>query len=114
MNLGNVIKVTDPDLNDRIQLQLLGKGSEIFRLDPSSGNVYLSSQEVLANMLKTERLEKLYLRIRASDSLDHITESQLVVHLLDTKADKPPVIRGLAIINSRFVELKDKGRGLES
>ncbi|TRY81168.1 hypothetical protein TCAL_09282 [Tigriopus californicus] len=108
VNLGNVVKVTDPDLNDRIQLQLLGKGSNIFRLDPLSGNVFLSSQEVLANMLKTERLEKLYLRIRASDSLDHITESQLVVHLLDTKADQPPEVRGLAIINSRFVELKEK------
>ncbi len=35
----------------------------------------------------------------------HITESQLVIHILEERLDKPPEIRGLAIINRGCAEL---------
>ena len=37
---GNGLVVTDPDLNDVVKLQLLGKGSDQFSLDPESGKVF--------------------------------------------------------------------------
>ena len=85
----------------------------MFRLDPDSGEVFLASQDSLKQLLKRERLlEKIYLRIRAKDAKSHITESQLVIHLLEQTLDNPPVIRGLAIINTKYVELQKQGKKL--
>jgi hypothetical protein len=57
--------------------QLLGKGSGLFRLDRETGRVYLNgSLNAEAND------EKFYLRLRATDLAGHITESQLVIHVL--------------------------------
>ena len=54
--------------------QLLGKGSNQFRLDPSTGRVYLADN---GKNLDHEEEEKLYLRLRATDDVGHITESQV-------------------------------------
>ena len=101
VNLGNLIKVNDPDLGDKIELKLLGKASTLFNLEPDSGRVSFSSNKTRTVL----PLEKIYLRIRATDLAGHITESQLVIHVLDTILDKAPEIRGVAIIDSRFVKL---------
>ena len=37
---GSGLQVTDPDLNDEVKLQLLGKGSDQFSLDPETGKVF--------------------------------------------------------------------------
>ena len=37
---GSGLEVTDPDLNDEVKLQLLGKGSDQFSLDPETGKVF--------------------------------------------------------------------------
>ena len=57
-----------------INFQLLGKGSNQFRLDPSTGRVYLADN---GKNLDHEEEEKLYLRLRATDDVGHITESQV-------------------------------------
>ena len=53
----------------------MGKGSDQFRLDPSSGRVYLAEN---SENLDHEEEEKLYLRLRATDAVGHITESQVL------------------------------------
>ena len=55
-------------------LQLLGKGSDQFRLDPGHGRVYLAEN---SKNLDHEVEDKLYLRLRATDAVGHITESQV-------------------------------------
>ena len=87
--LGSGLQVSDPDLNDVVKLQLLGKGSNQFRLDPASGKVYFVGKSGLD---RSQFDDKLYLRIRATDAVGHITESQLVVHIVD-QDDAPPVVR---------------------
>ena len=52
----------------------MGKGSDQFRLDPASGRVYFADN---AKNLDHELEEKLYLRLRATDEVGHITESQV-------------------------------------
>ncbi len=98
----NLIHVTDADFQDKINLkvwmefyrlsvsfvqysshvvsyvyvfllQLLGKASGIFRLDPSTGRVFLHSKSISdfvvdsGDSANQAPLEKIYLRIRATD-----------------------------------------------
>lgn len=87
-------------------LQLLGKGSSLFRLSPTTGQVFLESS------LATDEhanVDKFYLRIRATDRSGHITESQLVVHVLKDQLDNPPMMKGLAAIDAGRVEVLGKG-----
>ena len=51
----------------------MGKRSNQFLLDPESGRVYLADS---GKNLDHEEEEKLYLRLRATDAVGHITESQ--------------------------------------
>ena len=53
----------------------MGKGSDQFRLDAASGRVYLAEN---GKNLDHEEEEKLYLRLRATDAVGHITESQVI------------------------------------
>ncbi len=126
MALDHNIEVTDPDENDEAHLQLLGKGSTLFKLDPETKAITLRS---IGNSTKnvmglSERAEdkKLYLRLRATDKAGHITESQLVVRILsdaskkkteietqEAKEDLEIVVRGLSIIDGQYVKLLDNG-----
>ena len=83
--------------------QLLGKGSGLFRLERESGRVFLNGS---LNLEAND--EKFYLRLRATDKAGHITESQLVIHVLKEQ-DTPPIVRGLAVIDGNFVTLGQDG-----
>ena len=87
--------------------QLLGKGSGLFRLERDSGRVFLNGS---LNLEAND--EKFYLRLRATDKSGHITESQLVIHVLKEQ-DTPPIVRGLAVIDGNFVTLGQDGKRLE-
>ena len=53
--------------------------------------------------------DKLYLRIRATDAVGHITESQLVIHIVE-EDEAPPVVRGLAVIDDEgYVSMGSEG-----
>ena len=120
--LDNEIKVSDTDLNDESHLQLLGKGASLFKLDPETKSISLrsignSTKNVMDLSDQTDD-KKLYLRLRATDKDGHITESQIVIHILtnDTAKDTPPpkvkeeiVVRGLSIIDGQFVRLIENG-----
>ncbi len=84
--------------------QLLGKGSGLFRLERDSGRVFLNGS---LNLEAND--EKFYLRLRATDKSGHITESQLVIHVLKEQ-DTPPIVRGLAVIDGNFVTLGQDGK----
>jgi protocadherin Fat 4 len=116
VDLDNPINVSDTDLNDEVRLQLLGKGSTLFRLDPESNEIILraignSTKNVMSLSERTED-KKLYLRLRATDKAGHITESQVVIHVHSNKEGKTPdeiVVRGLSIIDGQYVKLIDNG-----
>ena len=78
---GSGLEVSDPDLNDEVKLQLLGKGSDQFRLDPETGKVFYKGGGF--RQIQDNNQDKLYLRIRATDAVGHITESQLVIHIVE-------------------------------
>jgi hypothetical protein len=84
--------------------KLLGKGSGLFRLERESGRVFLNGS---LNLEAND--EKFYLRLRATDKAGHITESQLVIHVLKEQ-DTPPIVRGLAVIDGNFVTLGQDGK----
>ena len=116
VQLDHVIKVFDPDEDDEARLQLLGKGSTLFKLDPDTKDITLRA---IGNSTKnvmglSERAEdkKLYLRLRAIDKAGHITESQLVIRVLSDglkKKQEEIVVRGLSIIDGQYVKLLDNG-----
>ena len=113
--LDNTIKVYDPDQGDDSRLQLLGKGASLFKLDPVTKDITLRA---IGNSTKnvmglSERAEdkKLYLRLRATDKEGHITESQLVIRIKESKKKEHEeiVVRGLSIIDGQYVRLIDNG-----
>ena len=49
------------------------------------------------------------MRIRATDAVGHITESQLVIHIVE-EDEAPPVVRGLAVIDDEgYVSMGSEG-----
>ena len=110
------LKVIDPDLNDNARLQILGKGSGLFRIQ--DGDIVLRSigNSTKNIMTLSERADdkKLFLRLRATDEGSHITESQLVIHILSNKEDDSDedneiVVRGLSIVDGQYVKMIDNG-----
>ena len=117
VQLDHNITVADPDEDDESRLQLLGKGSTLFQLNPATKEITL---RLIGNSTKnvmglSERAEdkKLYLRLRATDKAGHITESQLVVRIITTEKKKKEheeiVVRGLSIIDGQNVKLIENG-----
>ena len=76
-------------------------------MDRDTGRVFLNgSLNAEAND------EKFYLRLRATDRAGHITESQLVIHVLKEQ-ETPPIVRGLAVIDGNYVTLGQDGNDLD-
>ena len=115
VQLDHPIKVTDPDEEDNTRLQLLGKGSSLFKLDPETREISLraigNSTKNIMGLSERAEDKKLYLRLRATDAEGHITESQVVIKILSdgTKKREEIVVRGLSIVDGQFVKLIDNG-----
>ena len=97
------LSLTRVMINFCSEFQLLGKGSGLFRLDRDTGRVFLNG-----SLNSETNDEKFYLRLRATDRGAHITESQLVIHVLKEQ-ETPPIVRGLAVIDGNFVTLGQDG-----
>ena len=81
----------------------------MFRLSPESGQVFVTSSLLADSKDNQDKSnDKFYLRIRATDRSGHITESQLVVHVLNDQLDQPPMMKGLAAIDGGHVQVLDK------
>lgn len=112
---GGPVAVGDGDLDDRVEMQLLGKSSELFRVDSDTGRVFVSSP-LDSGLLGGDKREKVYLRIRATDQAGHITESQLVIRVIEGEKEveerplPPPEITGMAVINRGFVSTDGTGQ----
>ena len=80
MILARKITAVDSDISDKdgVKLELHGKDSDKFSLDPANGEVYLATEQ-----LDREEKEVYYLRLKATDSAGNIGEGQLVIHVTD-------------------------------
>ena len=67
--LARKITAVDPDISDKngVKLELHGKDSDKFKLNPANGDVYLATDK-----LDREEKEVYYLRLKATDSLGNI------------------------------------------
>ena len=101
MLLARKITASDPDISDRngVKLELHGKDSDKFKLDPSAGDVYLATDG-----LDREEKEVYYLRLKATDSAGNIGEGQLVIHVTDRNDHQPKFIK-LQVLDSRLVSV---------
>ena len=101
MLLARKITASDPDISDRnaVTLELHGKDSDKFKLDPSAGDVYLATDG-----LDREEKEVYYLRLKATDSAGNIGEGQLVIHVTDRNDHQPKFIK-LQVLDSRLVSV---------
>ncbi len=79
---GALIRVSDPDLEDRVELKLLGKAAGLFAVNGTSGEVAVAPEADIASFLridgdsgadqhlrKKKEADKIYLRIRATDQV---------------------------------------------
>ena len=75
MILARKITAIDSDISDKtgVKLELHGKDSDKFQLDPGNGDIYLATDK-----LDREEKEVYYLRLKATDSEGNIGEGQLV------------------------------------
>lgn len=80
MILARKITAVDSDISDKdgVELELHGKDSDKFSLDPANGDVHLATDQ-----LDREEKEVYYLRLKATDSAGNIGEGQLVIHVTD-------------------------------
>ena len=101
MLLARKITASDPDISDRngVKLELHGKDSDKFKLDPTNGDVYLATDG-----LDREEKEVYYLRLKATDSAGNIGEGQLVIHVTDRNDHQPKFIK-LQVLDSRLVSV---------
>ena len=72
------------------------QGSTLFKLDPETKRISLrtignSTKNVMDLSDQTED-KKLYLRLRATDKAGHITESQLVIHILTDETTRKSTV----------------------
>lgn len=105
MILARKITAVDPDISDKsgVKLELHGKDSDKFKLNPGNGDVYLAT-----DTLDREEKEVYYLRLKATDSAGNIGEGQLVIHVTDRNDHQPKFIK-LQVLDSRLVSVaKDK------
>ena len=77
------------------------QGSTLFKLDPETKRISLrtignSTKNVMDLSDQTED-KKLYLRLRATDKAGHITESQLVIHILTDETTRKSTVSTKAI-----------------
>ena len=88
--LARKLAALDPDLADRagVRLQLYGKDSERFRLDPDTGKVVL-----VEAIQEREDKEVYYLRLRALDAGGNVGEAQLVIHVTDRNDHQPRFLK---------------------
>ena len=99
--LARKIVALDPDVADQkgVRLELYGKDSDKFRLDTTSGEVFLNSEP-----LDREEKEVYYLRLRATDAVGNVGEGQLVIHVTDTNDHQPKFLK-LQVLDSRLVSV---------
>ena len=105
MILARKITAIDSDISDKtgVKLELHGKDSDKFQLDPGNGDIYLATDK-----LDREEKEVYYLRLKATDSEGNIGEGQLVIHVTDRNDHQPKFIK-LQVLDSRLVSVaKDK------
>ena len=105
MILARKITAIDSDISDKtgVKLELHGKDSDKFQLDPGNGDIYLATDQ-----LDREEKEVYYLRLKATDSEGNIGEGQLVIHVTDRNDHQPKFIK-LQVLDSRLVSVaKDK------
>ena len=103
--LARKVVALDPDISDQngVKLELYGKDSDKFELDPLNGEVFLAT-----NPLDREEKEVYYLRLRATDSSGNVGEGQLVIHVTDRNDHQPKFLK-LQVLDSRLVSVaKDK------
>jgi Cadherin domain len=88
--LARKLAALDPDLADRggVRLELYGKDSEKFRLDPDTGKVSLEE-----SIQDREDKEVYYLRLRAVDAGGNVGEAQLVIHVTDRNDHQPRFLK---------------------
>ncbi len=97
--LARKLAALDPDLADRagVRLELYGKDSERFRLEPDTGKVTL-----LDTIQDREDKEVYYLRLRAVDAGGNVGEAQLVIHVTDRNDHQPRFLK-LQVRSTRCV-----------
>jgi hypothetical protein len=97
--LARKLAALDPDLADRagVRLELYGKDSERFRLEPDTGKVTL-----LDTIQDREDKEVYYLRLRAVDAGGNVGEAQLVIHVTDRNDHQPRFLK-LQVRSTRYV-----------
>jgi hypothetical protein len=99
--LAKPILAVDPDSQDKeaVVLELYGKDSDKFRLEQSTGQVILVTEE-----LDREEKEVYYLRLRATDTAGQQGEGQLVIHVTDRNDHQPKFLK-LQVLDSRLVSV---------
>ena len=114
MLLAKKILAVDPDTVDRegVTLQLYGKDSDKFSLDPRTGEVVLATEPLdreekeVASLIHSIfiplnlLLQVYYLRLRATDTSGQQGEGQLVIHVTDRNDHQPKFLK-LQVINKR-------------
>lgn len=103
--LAKRIAASDLDILDKdgVKIEIYGKDSEKFRLEPSTGGVVLSEE----SLVRQEK-EVYYLRLRATDKGGNLGEAQLVIHVTNTNDHQPRFLK-LQVLDSRLVSVaKDK------
>ena len=112
--LAKKILAVDPDTVDRegVTLQLYGKDSDKFSLDPRTGEVVLATEPLdreekeVASLIHSIfiplnlLLQVYYLRLRATDTSGQQGEGQLVIHVTDRNDHQPKFLK-LQVSNKR-------------